>query len=260
MKKWIVCLVFSASVLSLPVFFKGMTNGFRVGKLAYDLPYEPSWDANSSLDEATLKQPFRYLSHGAQSFVFVSEDKRYILKLFRGDRWAHPWRLYLRHVMLGKKKRLPLYKKDHRLFCACKLAYERASDLTGLVYIHLNPTQSLPKGVVIDNLGRRYTLDLNRYRFAIQERGDSLPKRLAEANAKELELLTRSFRELLEERTRRGIANGDTKVHTNFGFIGNKAIEWDFGNYWLDDELRDETKRQIEIEQFASKFSKLAHR
>src|SRR3989344_4470167 len=262
-KKLLLCLLFSAAVLSLSIPAKQATNGFRVGKLAFDTPYNPSWDAKPSSEEgvqAAFNRPFRYLSHGAQSFVFASEDNRYILKLFRGDCWAHPWRLYLRRLLPHKKRRLPLEKKMERLFSACALAYTKAKDLTGLVYIHLNPTQSLPKSVFIDCLGRRYTLDLNRVRFAVQERGKPLSQVLLDADPQRLERLTRSFTELLEERTRRGISNSDPKVYSNFGFIGDRAIEWDFGNYWLDDELQEEAKRQAEIAIFVGKFQQFLTR
>ncbi|MDE3046193.1 MAG: hypothetical protein KGJ02_06075 [Verrucomicrobiota bacterium] len=234
-----------------------------MSKLASDLPNRPAWDIAPPSEEkkreieTLFQQPFCYLSHGAQTFVFTSKDGQYILKIFRQNRWIHPWRKAFRENVLCRKKHLSPERKIERLFFACKVAYDRASDLTGLVYVHLNGSiGELPTIKVRDPLGRSHSIDLNRYRFVVQYRARPQLEevRAASGNPERLKLLTRSFLQLLEERTRRGIANSDTKVHTNFGFLGDRAIEWDFGNYWLNEELADSAKRQEEIERFALKL------
>lgn len=262
MKRSILASLFLISLLFLPVLAKRVTNGFRLGKMALDLYSNPAWEVQEpspetmSLVQKIAHGKLRYLSHGAQSFVFVSEDGNYIVKLFRYDQRVHPWRLWLRDEVLKKKKRLRHDEKIHRLFCACKLAYESAKDLTGLVYVHLNQTQDLfSKTVFVDSLGRNYKLDLNRYRFAIQHRAypfrDVLEEAIESGDGDKVKRLIRSFNELLSERTKRGIRNSDTKVAPNFGFWGERAIEWDFGNYWLDPKMDSDELKKFEREQFA---------
>ena len=65
--------------------------------------------------------------------------------------------------------------------------------------------------------------------------------------------LCRSFKNLLHTRTCRGICNSDTKVHLNFGFWGERAIEWDFGNYWIDRNMKTEEDREFEKSRFIFK-------
>lgn len=267
MKKKIVLLIaLTGFLLATPALFVRATRGFRIGKMAFDLYFNPAWETapptahQLELARQITGAPLRYLSHGAQSFVFASEDGKYIVKLFRYDQRVHPWREYLRDKVLKKRKRLRHDEKIHRLFCACKIAYEQASDLTGLVYVHLNQTEGLlPEATLKDYLGRTFHLDLNRYRFVIQHRARPIREVLKEAIAagdqKRVEKLLGSFAHLLGERTRRMIANTDTKVASNFGYLDDQAIEWDFGNY-----VQTPIDRAEEIEKFVPQIRRFLTR
>lgn len=250
-----------ASFLFTPLLHKRITEGFRLGKLALDLHYNPAWDSGppsveqKELARSIFSRPLRYLSHGAQSFVFATEGGDYIVKFFRYDQRVHPMRRWLRDEVIRKRKRLRHQEKIHRLFTSVKLAYERASDLTGLVYIHLNETNGeLPQATLLAPLGRRYTLPMDRYRFVIQRRGqpfrDVVRAAIDQGDGPLVERLLRSFVSLIAERTKREIVNTDTKVAPNFGFIGEQAVEWDCGNYLLDSKLVDPAYRRREAVQF----------
>lgn len=257
----IVMLIFSTIILSVPFLFRWVGGGFRLGKTACDLPLNPEWSVGEiSLEleaqiQAIFARPFSYLSHGGQSFVFESENKEFILKLFRASTKPHPWRNRLRRLIYDGKKRLDPEEKIKRLFSACKLAYEQASDLTGLVYIHLNSTDKmLPVIVLRDSLRRVHTIDLNRCYFALQRKGkpirDVFSETVKNNDKKRFLQLTQSFVSLLKERTQRKLCNSDTKVGPNFGFLDDCAIEWDFGNYYIDEQLEDPTYRNKEIRVF----------
>lgn len=253
---------FVSLLFCIPALSVRATHGFRLGKMALDLYSNPAWDVAPPNEEtlATVQQmlsrPLRYLNHGAQSYVFETEDKQFIIKLFRYDQRVHPWREWFRTHLFGKPKRLRHDAKIHRLFTACKIAYEQAPDLTGLYYVHLNQTRELlPTARLIDRLGRSYDLDMNRYRFAIQHRARPFREVVQEAidsgDSSKCERLLASFASLLNERGLRQIRNSDTKVAPNFGFWGEQAIEWDFGNYWIDPQMQSASFRQFEREQFA---------
>lgn len=235
-----------------------MTADFRLGKLAFDLPYNQAWNTTSLPEEKFFQGTFSYLAHGAQSFVFKSEDGEWTLKIFRYDRWIHPWRKFFRNEVFKRKKRLAYNQKIDRLFCAAKLAFEEASDLTGLSYVHLNCTKAtLPTVVLKDQIGRTHHLDLNHTYFVIQHRAKPLLDGFLEAietnDREKFKRLCRSFKNLLHTRTCRGICNSDTKVHLNFGFWGERAIEWDFGNYWIDRNMKTEEDREFEKSRFIFK-------
>src|SRR5690554_6553916 len=107
-------ILFLAFTLLIPFGVKEMTRGFRLSKLQLDFPSEPRW--NFPLDNSLLpifKQKFTYLDRGAQSYVFESADRNYVVKLLRFDRKRE----------LGKV---------WQIFEAFRIAYEELSEETGL--------------------------------------------------------------------------------------------------------------------------------
>ena len=256
MKKVLRTLGFILAVGTVPFLSRWAVCGFRPAKLAFDLPFNSSWKTMEITPEIQkiFAQPFSYLSHGGQSFVFVSEDGQYTLKLFRCFTRPHPWRRALRKWVFTKQKLEPK-EKGERLFTAATLAYEKAKDLTGLVALHLNPSGcALPTVRLIDRIGRVYQVDLNRHYFALQIKG--IPIRSAfkaavqEKDRDRFLHLSRQFVLLLKERTDRLLSNSDTKVSPNFGFLSEQAIEWDFGNYYIDPKLNDPVYRKQQAQIF----------
>jgi len=205
----------------MPFLYKWSTEGFRTTKLTLALPHIPGQSAPPSV----LSGPFTYIGRGSQAFVFGSQDGKYVLKLFRRERQMHPWRKALQGKKAMRKK-----KKYRCQYTTCKLAFEKAKDLTGLIYIHTNRmNKSLPVWIGSQRI------DLDRYLFVIQERGTPLKEDLAK-----LQRLKTAFVSLVEERVRRGIKNTDPKVSRNFGFCGDRIIEWDFGKYKVDPTMNPE--------------------
>jgi hypothetical protein len=203
-----------------------------------DLPHQPALAVAD--DQYLIPNKFHYLAQGAKTFAFVSEDGSVVLKLFKKAHWFHPWRLAFRKHIMGKPdKDLLRLGYAHQLEAA-KLAFDKAADLTGLVYIHLNPTRCLINNTELVALtGHKMIIDLNRYGFAIQKRADSIESVLSKASKgndlSKLKRLSLSFESLIRARSSRGIKNQDIKVVENFGFIGDQAIEIDFGHYVVDE-------------------------
>jgi len=256
-KRIALTLLFSGSMVCLPSLIEQANGSFRLDKTAIQLPINPAWEADPPSAQLldVLSGPFTYLGRGMQSFVFESQDGKFVLKLFRRAPRIHPWRQFFRKNLLKRTDRRLPREKMEQLLNACKLAYTEAADLTGLVYIHLNPTDGLSMQThLINRMGRKIGVDLNQCRFAIQKKGLSVSKTFEAAiRAKDLakcERLTRSFISLVEERSSRNIRNLDKKLGDNFGFIGEQAIEWDFGSYALSPDLATPAAREKEIEIF----------
>jgi hypothetical protein len=253
MKKICFFLLFVTLCLSLPVLVKRSTHGFQLRKLTFDPPYNCAWEGATSKEEEQrarelLGQTFFYIGRGSQAYAFASQDGKFILKLFRSDLKTHLW-----------DRSQPVYtanrEKVERLFRAAILAYTKGSDLTGLVYLHLNPTQeTLPTTQIKDRWGRGYCLDLNRYAFALQYKGHCLEEAFRNAFQKgdqvEAKQLIDSFLELLKIRVERLIRNVDRSVFGNFGFLQGRALEWDFGNYRSDPTLAQEEAKKGEMAPF----------
>lgn len=229
------CLaVLCAAALLFPVGFKRFTKGFKLAKTHLGIPYNPNWERESILSNEELvqllEQPFSYLGKGSQCYVFESSDRQFVIKLFRFDQRGFP--------LLKRTKRngRSLEKKIERFSTASLLAFDYAREETGLIYLHLNLTQiRLPLLNAKGPLGQNLKLPLDRFHFAVQRRVDPFRRSLLYAsycqNKEEMRARIDSFVRLLERRTEKGIANSDPNLSRNFGFLGKRAVELDFGNY-----------------------------
>lgn len=216
MKRALLFLLLCSFALSLPNFAKRITKGFRLSKLQLAFPHHAEWEIapNPAINEI-LKQNFTFLGKGTQSYVFESEDGKYVIKLFRYDQPSSKNKIVL-------------------LFNACKIAYDHLQSETGLVYIHLNPTpMNLPILHFQDAVYRRYEIPLDHYRFALQKRAEPFTETLV-ASRRNPQLMKKrldQFLTLLKTRTGKGIFNSDPSLSRNFGFLEDQSIEFDFGNY-----------------------------
>lgn len=263
MKKVLGALCFSTAMLSLPFFVERANGSFRLAKIAIKLPSDPAWDSPLHSPEArdVLSNPFSYVSRGAQAYVFASEDGQFVLKLFRGSPRSHRWNRYLRHRFLGKKERRGVLEKIPALFAACQLAYTKVPELTGLVYMHLNATKDLlPNTFLINGMKKKIPIDLNHCRFVLQKKGRPIRDSFLEAvhanDQAKYRRLARAFVSLLEERTLKNIGNLDRTIWYNFGFVGETAIEWDFGRYYYNPDFQDRSFREQEIALFTKSLQR----
>lgn len=238
MRRWpqiFFFILFVAMSLSLPSAAKRLTLGFHLAKMRLVLPHHPEWEISPNPDVfSILKQKFHFLGKGAQCYAFESEDKQFVLKLFRYNQ--------------------PMQRdKVTQLFNGCKIAYDLLRDETGLLFIHLNPTpMDLPIVHFKDPIGRHFQLDMNGARFAIQKKAQPFRLTLEKAKASPEEMKNRidEFLALLEARTAKGVFNSDPNLSRNFGFLENRAIEFDFGNYRAVANL----DRKEEIKRYTSRL------
>src|SRR3989338_67146 len=97
-------------IFSAPLIYQKFNCEFRVAKI--DRPESVNYRFKSHCKEdpiliqLILSQNFTYLSHGAQSYVFVSQNGKYILKLFRKFSFVHPLRKWVRNHILQRKPKL----------------------------------------------------------------------------------------------------------------------------------------------------------
>ncbi len=235
MKRLLSLVLFASAMLFLPAIAKRFTCGFHLKAICLDFPYHSEWEVEPSAEvNSILKQPFRFFGKGAQCYVFESEDKTDVVKLFRYNRSFTEAKIV-------------------RLFNACKIAYDALRDETGLVYIHLNPTQiGLPFLHCKDAVCRSYTIPLDRIRFAIQKRANSFCESLEIARRSPIKMQQRldQFIDLLQARVAKGIVNTDSTLMDNFGFLEEQAVEFDFGNYCISSRF----DRRSEINRYASQL------
>lgn len=238
------------------------TDGFSLAAISAPLANQASWaiqplptDKQQQVD-ALLRQCFTYFAHGGQSYVFLSDDGRYVLKLCKLKHLGTPWYADMVNLpMIGPIVKGRLIKRERKLrslFDGIKLAYEEMSADTGVLYIHLNTTSNLPHALTIVNKqGDTLVVDPNELTFYLQATGTPLfdllidykrNHNLAGAQA----ALVKTF-DYLVDRSHRGILDIDTSYPRNLGFIGDRAGNLDVGNLVRDPLIRNplEYRRRI---------------
>lgn len=247
MKKWMLFFFFISACLAIPSGAKRLTRGFKVAKMRLEFPFRSDLNGVSELSDEEAKiilaQPFSFLNKGAQCYAFLSQDGKYVLKLFRFDQ----------RLLIGKKRsKRSFEQKVCGFFESCKLASISASNETGVLYLHLNLTAGkLPMLIAKGPLGRSFHLPLDRCRFALQKKAMPLAEGLFTAMEEgQLSERIEAIVALLENRIAKGIGNSDPSLWRNFGFWEDRAIEFDFGNYIARPDFSDVQRKKAELERY----------
>jgi hypothetical protein len=215
MQRVILLLLMVAACLTAPSLFRRFTLGFVPGRVERPFPIHSGLNTPISQDVAkAMDQNFRLIGRGAQAYVFASEDDQYVLKLF-----IHGWKM--------------TPQKIEALFRACQMVRDRLQEETGVLCIHLDPTElSLPVVACSDGIGRSWRFPLDKMRFVLQKKAKGFKATLCDAaNRAEMEQRLAQFWDCVHARMAKGVVNRDKSVAANFGFLGDRAIEFDFGCY-----------------------------
>lgn len=224
--------------------------GFRVSKLlSAELPI------NSPPPEgvdALLDQSFRYLGAGGTSFVFLGEDGKTILKVFKHHQlfYKHPlWRVVfpgatdawrIRKILFREKEHR--YKRHLFFFNSCGLAFEKLKEETGLIYFCQRPNRHFSREITLyDAWGIPHRFDLSQTEFALQKKATLLfpylKEKIRQGHLGDARDAIDAFILLIVLRCKKGIGDIDPNLRINFGFIDKKAIEFDLGSYYSDPSL-----------------------
>lgn len=257
--KIVKVILFVVLFCAVERFCHKQTGGFSLHKI---LPRQQAegagLDGNELQDmEALLDQPFHYFAKGGQCYIFASADGSVVIKFFK-QHHIHFWNwlgaVSLPEVFDGYRKHM-LSKHRHQssefLFESCNLAYERLKDRTGMIYLHVNRTDCFKKKLlIVDKLGIQHQIDPNQIDFVVQRRAEVLShkklKRLIKEKKFEMaKQCIDSLVDLIAERSKKGIKDLDPNFRSNFGFLGEKAIEIDIGSYQNDDLISMAYKTEV---------------
>ena len=234
MNRYLILALLVLISLSLPALAKRLTHSFHLTRC--ESPFVYTDPPQIEFDERILHQDFHYLARGSQAFVFSSQDGLYVLKLFFFD----SQKLSLVRQFLGAKSKgfsAEVRRKVAKTLKGSHLALLRAKEETGLIYVHLNPTQREGRVCLCGPAWHREQIPIYRYRFAIQRFATPLETALKEArknNDRQLfDQRVQAVQALLRRRISLGIHNSDPLLVDNCGLLGERAIEIDFGNYAL---------------------------
>jgi len=234
-------------------FCEKKTDGFTIAFIHSDLTYDPAWETKSISKETEAElekvftQKFRYLGCGGQSFVFVSEDKEYVIKFFKHRHFRKPYSLLLNIPLPGILELSRLYKLNKALFkltrdfSSYKLAYEELQEEAGLIYIHLNKGTHLNRSLnIIDKIGIEHEIDLDKIEFVVQRRADLLYPRIDElmqrGDIHGAKQALHAVLDVIVTRCKKGIFDEDPRIHNNLGLFGQRAIFIDIGRFVRDEK------------------------
>jgi hypothetical protein len=246
LRKLLTISILAVALFATQRFCRKQTDTFAVSKICSSLPFHPQWEVSPlQQDEqkglkAILAQPYFYLAKGAQCYVFLSQDGRYVIKFFRLNHLLPPfWTHFYFPYPLQPLRIAKIQQKQEELdkdFLSYKIAYEEMREETGLVFLHLNKTDSLHQQLTIfDRLHISHILDLDQMEFLVQKKADLVYpalEQIVETKGAECakQALSRLV-DLLTLRSSKGIFDKDPDLNTNFGFIEEKPIQIDVGRY-----------------------------
>ncbi len=274
-KKIYYVIFFTALSLGLLKIYDKLIDGFYISRVYGILPQVQEFDLkHNNLDliemDKALKSSFKYLSSGSQCFVFLSEDGKYVLKLFKNYRWKTPYvfRLlpnlpYLNSFQekIAKTKHAGILKT----YNSAKLSYTTLKDETGLIYLQLNIKPQTKKEVTLYNrLKKKYSLDLSQVPFALQKYATPVPEVLLTYKVNQnLSGAKKCIDNLLEyaiERRKLKITDSDPHFINNFGYINNKPVSLDIGGLLIDPKKDIEYFFTKEVNKISKKLLPWLHK
>lgn len=250
-----VPLILIFFMLSATSVIEKTTGDFRQKNATYPLPYHPEWEIHREPPigkaelQAILSQPFHWLDHGHQVYAFLSEDKKYVLKIFKFKRLKETPRLeklsFLPLVSTFYKNNEKLrIKRFNKLFEGYRVAYQYDRQHTGLIYLHLNINTSLNKTIALtDHLGFRHHLNVDDLAFAVQKPArktkDLMMEFLDRGEIEKVKLYISYLFDMYRDEYRNGIFDGDHNLMHNTGFVGDQPIRLDVGQLKVDETIKD---------------------
>jgi len=230
---WRLFLLPVLSLWGLYQLYLNKSFWFSPARITSEFSYHPEWAIEEPQDLSSLQsilgQKFKFLAVGSQSYAFVSEDGKFVIKFFImkhqipriSDFW-HPEKVEVR-----KQNLLSIFK-------AHKLAYDELRQDTGLIYIHLNKSGHLQTRLqAIDRLGRTHYIDLDQTEFVVQEKAEliftRLKKLLDQGDREKVQHCIQDTLALVRHRMDLGMSDHDKAVKHNYGFVGDRAVHLDIG-------------------------------
>ncbi|NGX26332.1 MAG: hypothetical protein K940chlam6_00248 [Chlamydiae bacterium] len=218
------------------------TDGFSMRKIHSDLRTHSEWKTKGT---EIPDLSFSYMGHGAQTYAFISSDRKYVLKFYRHNRAGHPLGFLATLLPPPLKKSLlaTIEKRQNKRlkdFSSYMLSYHHFAKETGLLHLHLNPSH-LPKKVKIyDKIGVEYLVDLSSMQFILQNFAEpfypSLEKWISHGEIEFAKKQLSQLIALLKTRCQKGIFDKDPDLKTNFGFTEEGPMQFDIGRFKFDPE------------------------
>lgn len=250
--RFLIVFLLLAALFSGARLYYALTDDFHIGGITEPIAYRAAWTSLGSdltIQEELFSQPYTYLGKGAQSYAFVSEDGKYVIKFFKFKHLRPRWWMRclpswgrlasLKGCDAARKKQ----KSDH-LFTGYMLAAEEHPDHAQILYLHLDRTEIFHRHLLVrDKMGWARRIDLDTTPFLVQKRGETLRQvirdklergAIDEAKASFKAILAMYLQEYLS-----GMYDRDHGVMHNTGFVDGKPFHLDLGKFCRMERMRE---------------------
>lgn len=255
-------LFFAALLLMWGVIFcyNRFTDGFSLREITSSLSQQlpsPLFTPEQKESLATiLHQPFHYIGKGCQFYAFESEDGRYVLKFFkqkhlRSLTWLRTFPMPAYFQKSCEEKIAKREERVRKLFSSCQLAFERLSEETGILFLHLNRLPFLDLSLMItDKIGLKHMIQLDDYEFVLQKKAVCLEKAFEGLSDEQVRQKVRLLVELVAKRCEKGIADHDRSFAQNVAFCAfeERAVFIDIGQFYLEETIKKPEEKQKELQ------------
>lgn len=241
MSKWGIRSLYTFLFLCLLYYvgervYHKITDGFSLENVVFLTSPSTSISLEEQVQVDTiLKQRFHYLAKGGQSFAFLSEDGQYVLKFFKKN---------------TKKRKEPF------AMSSAKLAYEKLREESGIIFLHLNPTENqLPMTKIVNKLGFEIPVEMDKMAFYIQKHAQLASQKIAllakQKDQKEIKQVFSQLFEMIRKMDQKGLIDLDDGMVDNLGFIEDKAMIIDIGR------LAEKENQQVHREDLERRADRL---
>ncbi len=232
-------IFFVAIALSWTAYIR--TDGFTPSQMYAPLVGGETFRADGLVKEI-LSEPFHYLGKGRQCFVFANEN--YVLKFFNKSYFQMPWYAFFTYEKEKTKR------EKRRIFFENSYPIAQKEFGEEIVYLHMGSSHDLPILQIFGPAHRAFQVDLNQVPFVLQKRGKPFYEGLKAVFDREgLKGLCREidvFLAKVKYRIQKQIADGDSDVEHNWGYVNGQIFHLDPGRLFYDPSLKDPFRQRIE--------------
>ncbi len=247
-KKLAVFLLLNLGLVFLLIPVPKPNKSFSLEAISTKVPFQRAWEGRDQNEiekkdtETALSQSYRFLGGGGQCFTFVSQDEKYVIKFFKQ-------KAFLPRHWLSLNLQKVKGKRD-RVFSAFRLSFDHLSEETGMLYIHLNPTQHLYKTVLFSDIsGKEHLLNLDELQFVVQKKADLANGHIdALVASNDMDGAKHAIDQLLSLCMRlhdKGVRNRDPNFRSNYGFVDGNPIVVDVGRMAYAEKSAEEDLRRF---------------
>jgi hypothetical protein len=174
--------------------------------------------------------------------------------------WLNALQLPFHLQPLKVKKMLEKKIALTKTFRSYKIAYEELKQETGIVFLHLNKSDTLKhKLTILDNLSIAHQLDLDQMEFLVQKRADlffpHFESTIQEKGLDGAKQIISDLVHFLTRRNQKGIFDKDPDIETNFAFLNDQIVQIDVGRFSLDPQRRNPDIYHEEIIRITDHFN-----